>query len=146
MLSHLKVSGRWAFHVGAGQALLRLLEGLFLVAVLAAVNGWQELGLSPALRWVSTAVFLAGVFALSMGWDGWKRPVWRNAGWGWLPTGLMAGGLLLWPVRHLWGAPANGYTGSEQLPIAAHLLFWGGAFLLALGLYRSARQEAAEDA
>lgn len=141
MLSHLKAAVKWAFQADRGHALIRLLEGVLSTAALATMNGGQELGLAPAFRWVGAVLFLVLLLALSLGLDGLKRPIWNNSGWGWYPAGLMVGGALLWPVRFLWGAPANGYTGSEQLPLIAHMLFWGGVSILALGVYLIARRE-----
>lgn len=141
MLARLKVSARWTFCAKQSQALIRLLEGVFSTAVLAVANGGQELGLAPAFRWIGAALFFVLVLSLSLGWDGLKRPIWNSTGWGWCPAGLMAGGALLWPVRRLWGAPANGYAGSEQLPLMARLLFWGGAAILVAGILWVAHRE-----
>lgn len=141
MLSHLKAAVKWAFRTNRGHALIRLLEGVLSTAVLAVMNGGRELGLAPAFRWVGAVLFLVLLLVLSLGLDGLKRPIWNNSGWGWYPAGLMVGGALLRPVRLLWGAPANGYTGSEQLPLIAHILFWGGASILALGVCLVARRE-----
>lgn len=145
MLSHLKTAVKWSFQAPPGAALARALKGVLLVALLAVLSGWRELGLPNALHWACAVLFLVLVLLRGLGLVGRERsPIWHSAGWGWLPAGSMAGSLLLWPVRLLWGALATGYTDSEQLPIIAHLLFWGCGALLAVGLYLTTRRMARE--
>lgn len=140
MLPRFKTAVQWSLQTTKKVALANFSGGVSLVLLAVFLNAYRELGVSFALHWLLAALFLALAIVLCWRFGSWKRsPIWYNSGWAWLSAGLLVGSLLLWPVRLMWGAPATGYTLSEQLPLIAHLFVASSILILAVGLWQTTR-------